>query len=238
VTLRVEGTGPLVMVQPAVVKIASVQTGVEVTNVGMLLHATWKASDVRPVLDVKEFQCDVFGGAVTSPGLRIDWTQPAHQMTFSVRRLDLAKILSTEQQKGLEGTGTLNGTVPVIITSHGLTVDAGMLEAEPSGGVIRYASLPESPKVITESDSQLRLVAQALNNFHYTVLRVGLEYAENGTLNLGVRLEGKNPELTKSPPIHFNLTVQEHIPTLLKSLRFVHEIEDAVQKKLKQPGMS
>jgi len=238
VTLRLEGTGPLVMVQPALVKIASVQTGVEVTNVGLLLHAIWKASDFKPVLDVKDFQCDVFGGAVTSPGLRIDWTQPAHHMTFSLRRLDLAKILSTEQQKGLQGTGTLNGTVPAIVTSHGLTVDAGMLEAEPSGGVIRYGSMPESSKVITESDSQLHLVAQALNNFHYSVLRAGIEYAENGTLNLGIRLEGKNPELAKSPPIHFNLTVQEHVPTLLKSLRLVQQIEDAVQKKFKQPGMS
>ena len=159
-------------------------------------------------------------------------------MTFSVRRLDLGKVLNTEQQKGLQGTGTLNGTLPVTFSSQSLMIAAGTLEAEPSGGVIRYASMPESSKLITESDSHLHLVAQALNNFHYTVLRVGVEYADNGTLHLGIRLEGRNPDLKTSPPIHFNLTVQEHVPTLLKSLRLVQEIEDSVQKKLKQPGMS
>ncbi|MBU6435527.1 MAG: YdbH domain-containing protein, partial [Nitrospirae bacterium] len=90
----------------------------------------------------------------------------------------------------------------------------------------------------SESDSHLNLVAQALNNFHYTLLRVGVEYAENGTLDLSAQLEGRNPELKKSPPIHFNLTVQENIPTLLKSLRLAQSnIEDAVQKKFKRPGI-
>ena len=79
------------------------------------------------------------------------------------------------------------------------------------------------------------LVAQALNNFHYSLLRVGVEYDESGTLDLSARLEGRNPDLKKSPPIHFNLTVQEHVPTLLKSLRLVQDIEDAVQKKFKRP---
>lgn len=236
--LRAEGVGAITMVQPAAVKIAAVQTGVEVTNVAMMLQASWKETDSLPIADVKDLQCDVFGGAVTSPGVHVDWAQPSHQMTFSVRRLDLAKVLSTEQQKGLQGTGTLNGTLPVTFTPYSLMIGAGALEAEPPGGVIRYASMPESSKLITESDSHLHLVAQALNNFHYTVLRVGVEYADNGTLHLGIRLEGKNPDLKMSPPIHFNLTVQEHVPTLLKSLRLVQEIEDSVQKKLKPPGLS
>jgi hypothetical protein len=78
-------------------------------------------------------------------------------------------------------------------------------------------------------------MAQALNNFHYRLLRVGVEYGENGILDLNAQLEGRNPDFKKSPPIHFNLTVQEHIPTLLKSLRLAQDIEDEVQKKFKRP---
>jgi hypothetical protein len=129
----------------------------------------------------------------------------------------------------------MNGTLPVTVTSEGATVEDGVLEAQPPGGIIRYASMPESSKLISESDSHLRLVAQALNNFHYRLLRVGVEYAENGTLDLSARLEGRNPDLKNSPPIHFNLTVQEHVPTLLKSLRLLQDVEDAVQKKFKRP---
>lgn len=233
--LRAEGLESIVTVQPAPVTIASVQTGVEVANLATMIHVMWKLPNGLPVIDVKDFQCDVFGGAVTSPGLTIDAAKPPYRATLSLQNLDLAKILSVEQQKGLQGTGTLNGTLPVTITSRGVTVEDGVVEAQPPGGVIHYASTPESSKIISESDSHLHLMAQALNNFHYTLLRVGVEYAENGTLDLSARLEGRNPDLKKSPPIHFNLTVQEHVPTLLKSLRLVEDIQDAVQKKFKRP---
>lgn len=233
--LQTEGLESMVMVQPAAMTIASVQTGVEVANVEAMLQMTWTLPNGLPVIDVKDFKCDVFGGSVTSPGAHIDVARPPHRATFSLRRLDLAKILSVEQQKGLQGTGTLNGTVPVTVSLAGVTVEGGIIEAEAPGGIIRQASMPESSKPITESDGNLRLVAQALNNFHYTVLRVGVEYEESGTLDLLARLEGRNPDLKKSPLIHFNLTVQEHVPTLLKSLRLVQDIEDAVQKKFKRP---
>jgi hypothetical protein len=225
------------MVQPAMVTVASIQTGIDVTNVAMSVFAGWKSSDRFPVVELKDVQCDLFGGAATSPGVRLDWAKPPLLMTVSLRKLDLAQVLSIEQQRGLQGTGVLNGTVPISLSPAGVTVEGGTLEAQAPGGVIRYASMPESSKLITESDSHLHLVAQALNNFHYTVLRVGVDYAESGMLDLGIRLEGRNPDLKKSPPIHFNLAVQEHVPTLLKSLRLVQDLEDAVQKKYKRPGI-
>jgi len=233
--LRAKGLESIATVQPAPVTIASVQTGVEVTNLATMLHMMWTLPNGLPVIDVKDFQCDVFGGAVTSPGLLVDLANPPYKASFSIRNFDLAKLLSVEQQKGLQGTGTLNGTLPVTITSGGVAVEDGVVEAQPPGGVIRYATTPESSKIISESDSHLHLVAQALNNFHYTLLRVSVIYAESGTLFLSARLEGRNPDLKKSPPIHFNLTVQEHVPTLLKSLRLIEDIHDAVQKKFKRP---
>ena len=234
-TLRAQGLESIATVQPASVTITSVQTGVEVTNLATMLQGLWKLPDGLPVIDVKDFQCEAFGGAVTSPGLVVDLAKPHYRTTVSLQNLDLAKILSLEQQKGLQGTGTLNGMLPVAITPGGVTVEDGVVEAQPPGGVVRYASTPESSKIISESDSHLHLVAQALTNFQYTLLRVGVNYAESGTLFLSARLEGRNPDLKKSPPIHFNLTVQEHIPTLLKSLRLIEDIQGSVQKRFRRP---
>lgn len=231
ITLHAEGLESIAMVQPAPLKIASIQTGIEVTNVAMMMQAAWKVSDRAPVMDVKDLQCEVFGGVATSPGVHLDWTQASRRITFSLRNLDLAKILSVEQQKGLQGTGILNGTLPVMVTSAGMTVEDGAFEAQPPGGVIHYTSLQEPSKLITESNSHVSLVVQALANFQYSVLRVRVQYAETGTLDLSVRLEGRNPDLKSVPPVHFNLTVQEHVPTLLKSLRLVQDIEAAVQAK-------
>jgi hypothetical protein len=229
--LHTEGPEPIAMLEPASIRIASLETGVDVTNVAMTMQASWKSTETFPVIDLKDIQCDLFGGAATSPGVRLDWAQPSRRITFSLRNLDLGRIVSVEQQKGLQGTGLLNGTVPVTMTGSGLTVEDGVLEAQPPGGVLRYASVQDLSKLIMESDSQLRLVGQALTNFHYTVLRARVQYAETGTLDLSVRLEGRNPDLKTTSPIHVNLTVQEHVPTLLKSLRLVRDIEDALQMK-------
>jgi hypothetical protein len=67
-------------------------------------------------------------------------------------------------------------------------------------------------------------------------LRVGVKYADTGMLDLNARLEGRNPDLRNTPPIHLNLTVQEHVPTLLKSLRLVEDVHGTIEKKYKRLG--
>ncbi|MEK6533414.1 MAG: YdbH domain-containing protein, partial [Nitrospirota bacterium] len=220
--------------QPAVVNVAVIQTGVLLTNVSVIADLQWLLSDLWPVLDLKDFQGSLFGGSVTSPGLHLDPAKPPHRLVLSLRRLDLAKLLSLEQQKGLQGTGLLNGTIPLTVTAKGVSVKDGTVEAEAPGGVIRYHPSPESAALLTDADSSVKLVAQALSNFQYTVLRVGVQYAEDGVLQLAAQLEGRNPDMKKSPPIHFNVNVQENIPALLQSLRLVQDIEESLQSKVQR----
>ncbi|MEY4527068.1 MAG: hypothetical protein RL768_787 [Nitrospirota bacterium] len=171
---------------------------------------------------------------MTCPAVHIDPAKPPAQWTLSLREIDLAKVLSVEQQKGIEGTGLLNGTLPITLTAAGASVKDGSIEAQPPGGIIRYTATPEAGKLLAESDQSLKLVAQALNNFHYNVLRVGVQYREDGLLQLAARLEGKNPDMKKTPPIHFNLTVQENIPALLKTLRTVQDIGESLKQRVQK----
>jgi hypothetical protein len=234
--LSTQGFDSIIMTQPASLFVAAVQSGVDVTNLAASYQIKWKLANDVPIIDVKDFKCEIFGGTVSNPGLVIDLAKPPVTTTFSLRNLDLAKILSVEQQRGLQGTGTLNGTLPVTVTSGGIMVKDGVVEAQPPGGIIRYASTMESSKILSESDRQLQLVAQALNNFQYSLLRVGVKYGETGMLDLNARVEGRNPDLRNTPPIHFNLTVQEHIPTLLKSLRLVEDIHGTIERKYRRQG--
>ncbi len=234
--LSTRGFESIIMSQPAALSIMAVQSGVDMTNLAASYQMRWKLADELPTIQVSDFQCELFGGTVSNPGPIVDAAKPPVTTTFFLKNLDLGKILSMEQQKGLQGTGTLNGTLPVTITSGGIIVKDGVIESQPPGGIIRYASTPESSKTLSESERQLQLVAQALNNFQYSLLRVGVKYGETGLLDLNARLEGKNPDLRNTPPIHFNVTVQEHIPTLLKSLRLVEDIHGTIEKKYKRVG--
>ncbi|GKS64718.1 hypothetical protein YTPLAS72_20220 [Nitrospira sp.] len=232
-TMKVQMDGPdsVVMVQPASLLVTSIRSGVDISNLGALYQIHWHFLDELPVIEIKDFQCDVLGGKITTPGLVVELNKPPFSTTFFLHQLDLARILSVEQQRGLQGTGILNGTVPMTFTSTGVSVKDGHVEAQPPGGVLRYVSESATTTGTSESDRQLQLVEQALNNFHYSLLRVGVGYEETGTLDLRARLEGKNPDLKNTPPIHFNLTVQEHIPTLLKSLRLVEDIQGSIERK-------
>src|SRR5262249_41637961 len=147
-----------------------------------------------------------------------------------VEQLDLQQLLHLEPQKGLEGTGILDGVIPVTLTSTGVQVQDGTLEARPPGGVLRYQPAPETTQEVAPSDSHLSLVLQALSDFHYHTLKLGVQYKEDGTLNLTARVEGKNPDWQQGRLVHFNLTVQENVPVLLKSLRIVQGIEQSLQE--------
>ncbi|CUQ67572.1 YdbH domain-containing protein [Candidatus Nitrospira inopinata] len=235
VTIRAGGPNSAVTVEPAQVSVASIRSGVEITNCSARIGGAWRLAHASPTLELSNVRCEAFGGSITSDGWVVDHTRSQYQMTVSLHDLDLAKILNIEPNRGLQGTGTLNGTLPIVINPSGITIKDGLLISSPPGGIISYTASEDSLKSFAETNAELHLVAQALSNFHYTVLRSGVDYAENGTLLLTARLEGKNPDLKTVPPIHFNLTVQEHIPSLLKSLRVVEELERTVERKFKRP---
>lgn len=230
-----QGLESIAMAQPASIFVAAVQSGVEVADLTASYQIRWKLADDWPSVDIRDFRCEAFGGTISNPGSLVDLAKQPITTTFSLRNLDLAKILSVEQQKRLQGTGTLHGTLLVTITPRGVIVNDGVIEAQPPGGTIRYASAPESSKMLLESDWPLQLVTEALNNFQYSLLRVGVKYGETGTLDLNARLEGTNPDLRNTPPIHLNLTLQEHIPTLLKSLRVTEDIHGTIEGEYERP---
>lgn len=232
--LQAQGFETITMPQPTKVTIGTVKTGVDLTDIAMTLQLGWNIGTSLPVVEVRDLRSALFGGEVTSEGFRADLSRLPYSLVLKLRRLDLQKILNLEQQKDLQGTGILEGVVPVTITAAGVRVENGTVEARPPGGVIRYHLSEETIRTVTQSEANMRLVLQALNNFHYNVLQVGVQYAEDGTLNLKSRLEGKNPELKQGRPIHFNLTVQENIPALLKSLRLVQDIEQSLEQRFKR----
>jgi hypothetical protein len=233
--IAMEGLDQMTIARPAEVNIASIKAGVDVTDLAMTVEGQWNLDGKLPLVEVRNIRCGLLGGTATSQGVRADLGAPPYGLTVLVRELDLHKILSLEQQKGLQGTGVLDGTIPLTMSSHGLSVKDGSFEARPPGGVIQYAASQEAAQTVTQANANMQIVLQALNNFHYNVLQVGAQYAESGMLQLQARLEGKNPDQKRSPPIHFNLTVQENIPALLKSLRLVNDLEDSVRRKFSRP---
>ncbi len=228
-SIGLEQGAQVIMAEPAVMSIVSLQTGVHLTNLSAQVQAGWTPSYDLAWVDLRRLSLSAFGGRVTSDGLRYEFVQPQQTTAVKLDGLQLQQILNLEQQKGLEGTGVLDGNLPITLASHGITVRDGVIEARSPGGVIRYRPSSESSQAIASSDSPMNLVLQPLSNFHYNVLQATAQYQEDGTLQLATRLEGRNPDWQKGRPVHFNLNVQENIPALMKSLGIVQGIQQSIE---------
>lgn len=234
--------GIVQMPEPAPVALASVRAGLDVTGLAAQVQAGWDGpsggrldhaefSWTPAWIDLKKFRSELFGGVISSDGLRYRPGQTPHALTLSLQGIQLQAVLNLEQQKGLDGTGVLDGTIPMTLGAGGLSVEQGTVAARPPGGVIRYRPAADSAAAQAASHETLGMVLQPLADFHYNVLTATARLVENGTLTLATRLEGRNPGWQAGRPVHFNLTVEENIPALLKTLGLVNELQESIGKR-------
>ncbi len=232
-----EGT-QLAMPEPALVSLASLKTGVDLTDLSAQVQAGWTPSHELAWVGLRRLALSVFGGRASSDGLRYEFVQPQQTVAVKLDGLQLQQVLNLEQQQGLDGTGVLDGNLPITLTARGVAVRDGVIEARSPGGLIHYRPSPESTQAVASSDSPMNLVLQPLSNFHYNVLKATVQYQEDGTLQLATRLEGRNPEWQKGRPVHFNLNLQENIPALMKSLGIVQGIQQSIEDTFDPSGRS
>jgi hypothetical protein len=170
----------------------------------------------------------MFGGRVHSTGLIFDWSAASNSVTIDVERIDISRLLSLAAYDSVKATGFVSGTIPITITGTTPSVAAGRLRVEAPGGAINYS--PEGG--VNSGNAALDLVNQALSNYQYNLMETEVEYLPTGDLELGVKLQGRNPDLNDGQRINLNLNISDNIPTLLRSLQAGRSIEEAVQRQL------
>lgn len=219
------------MPEPAEVSIALVRTGVDLKSLTARVRLGWNDGLVPEWVEVRNVAMSLFGGLVTSEGARYERSRAVSTPSVVLQGLKVQEILNLEQQKGLEGTGELDGVLPMTVSGGEVTIQNGVIEARPPGGVIRYRPSPESTEALAASNSQMNLVLQPLSNFHYNTLSARVQYAGDGTLKLETKLEGRNPDWQKGRPVHFNLNIEENIPALIKTLGIVQGIQESIENR-------
>ena len=190
-----------------------------------------------PPVTVQNADVTVFGGHVRARDVRVDLARAENTFTLDLERIDLAHVVALEQQQDIEATGTLDGRMPFILSRRGMRIADGALHASPAGGVIRYHP-NETVRSMAVANPNLKLVLDALSNYHYTKLDIGANYAENGDLALQVGMAGRNPDWNANQPIHLNINLSENIPVLLRSLRLASDISEKVEQRVRERSRS
>lgn len=233
--MTMRGAQQWVTPKPMLLTLQQLHSGIDITNISGHIYAVVNPFSKAYRIQVNDLSSGLFGGMVQSQEMVFESTQAQQRLKLNVIGVQLEELLQLEQQQGLEGTGLIDGVIPLTMGKTGIEVHQGKVEARAPGGVIQYHSAEETLSSLSHLGPQMQLVVDALENFKYDVLRAGVDYAPDGTLNLRIRLEGKNPDLQLGRPIHVNFNFEENIPSLLKSLAVVRGIEKDIERMLNHP---
>ncbi|MCG7201240.1 YdbH domain-containing protein [Marinobacter pelagius] len=163
-----------------------------------------------------------------------DWNLANLPVTVPVwlNDIQVERLMTVYPAEGLAGSGTLEGEVPLLIGRDGVQVADGHIRAVAPGGTLRLPA--DRLQALARNNETMDLVVRALQNFNYSVLNSTIDYDQEGTLNLGLRLEGSNPQVRDGHPIVVNINLQEDIPALLTSLQLSGRVNEAVTEKVRK----
>lgn len=207
--------------------------GVEITDVSADSALDLPANESSGQFSINQMQARVAGGRAWVKPLTWLLDATSYSMVVAFEGLDLSALLALQSDTDISGTGTLDGEVPLRFSSAGVEVDAGRLRARPPGGTLQYRG-GGADAARRSGDQRTDLVFLALSDFRFHELESAVDYSEDGTLNLGVRLHGHNPALQDGHPVHFNINLEQNLPMLLASLQLANQVNETIERRVRR----
>lgn len=162
---------------------------------------------------VSKLKSHLLGGSAEIPILKLDLNKFNSKFDVRINQIKLAEIFRLQGSKDIQGTGILNGSIPIILKNGVPTVNRAKVTALDPGGEIHY----HTENSMTTGN--LQLVYSALRDYIYKTLDITIDYGPDGKLRAAAAFTGHSPRLNKQQQVNVNINIEENIPALLKSLR-------------------
>jgi hypothetical protein len=219
---------PLHTPKGQLVSFAALDVGVPLTNglVAFALRKDGKIAIERASLafvDGELFVADV----VADPRAK---RQP---VTLRAKGLDLAALLAQAALPGLEGTGRVEGELPVVRDGATISVVNGLLRASDAGGTIRYVPSDSVRAMAASRPMDLGLAVEAFSDFRFEVLEARLDGDLDAAMKIGLHVKGTNPDFQDGRPVELNLNLEARLADLVRvgvsAYRVPREIEERLR---------
>lgn len=201
----------------------------------LLLRGDYRALLAQPrqgTLQLHQAQTMVMGGTLWLNPDQWDLAQERLLFPLQLQGLQLEQLFTLYPAEGLAGTGTLDGQLSLRVSASGVEIDQGHLAARSPGGHLQLQS--ERIRALGRSNPAMQLVTQSLEDFRFVTLDSQVDYDPQGKLRLAIRLEGQNPAIEQGRPIHFNIDLEEDIPSLLASLQLTDKVSDIIKQRVQR----
>ncbi len=203
---------------PVSIENISLASGLDIT--GFESRLSVESSDSFTLRDLKT---NLFEGSLNLDELRYTDNRFA-DTTAQLSGIDLAKLLVFADIDGLNGSGSLDITLPVSQKPAGLAITDGVFQSTVPG-FLAY----KSGGMVTDN-----IGLQALENFQYKQLTGTINYHPDGSYLVTAQLEGANPDLYDGYPVKFNLNINGSLPELFEALFVTGDFEEAILKEIKR----
>lgn len=158
-----------------------------------------------------------------------DWTlgADAQHVEVTADAIDLAELVRILKLPKIEAEGTVSGRFPINVERTKVLIRDARLFADDSGGRVAY--LGDAADSAAQSDANVRLAFEALKDFDFTVLEVGLDGDVTDRVKITLKLSGKsrnditygaNANIVKGQPFEFNIAVDSALAELFRSSQF------------------
>jgi hypothetical protein len=196
------------------------------------------------VLDIEALDWRFHGGALSAKG-EFDPASEENELVVHVGDVDLAALVADLGRTDLAMTGRLSGELPLRFEGNRIFAAGGRLSAGEGGGVIRYQTGGLPPPGLEAPAKELPakgsvggvdLVLDALRNFQYRKLEVGVDGELTGEMILHLTLEGSNPDVYDGYPFQLNLNLEGPLADVVQGSTTGFRVQDAVEERFQKRG--
>jgi len=179
------------------------------------------------LVTLSDFSTGVLDGTITLQRLDYDMAKKEGETTLQISHILIQKLLDLQGSKKIYATGHIKGNIPVKIKNESFEILDGKLTSEQNGQIIYATSLEER----TAANPALRITYEALSNMLYAQLLSSINMSADGKSLMTIQLKGTNPDFQRGRPVELNLSVQQNLGDLMRSLSISSDIEQSISEK-------
>ncbi len=190
------------------------------------------AAPEKALLTVKRAVFPWGGGLISAKSVKVPLAMDRTiDIALQLDGVDVEALLSAASQGKVQGSGKMSGVLPITYYPDGkIVLGEGGAQAIESG------TISLSPDALpAQGGAELDVLKAALQNFHYTSLKIKVSSDAGDKSLISLALEGQNPDAFEGRPVKLNVNLTGDIlPLIQQSLLPMNDFRQLLHAEDKQ----
>ena len=147
------------------------------------------------------------------------WTISGGRELYRIdaRNIELSQLVAVLSLPDIVAEGTVSGQFPIELSGGNTFIRDAHLAADSKGGTLSYTGAISEPAA--ESDERVRAAFDALRDFRFKVLEIGIDGNLVDDIVVSMRLLGRNPKVYGGADFDFRISIDSKLAQLIRSGR-------------------